>query len=209
MRFPFRQALVACAVIGLLVTTLLVIDTGNPRSHTRDADATPTTATATTSTPQAPWPAALLTPVASDISGFATMAITRYVAYVEGVERAQYAYAVLLVQAQDEAAAAAARAAYTPPPTPAPNYQPGPVSSGNVGDCTGFSVPDYIIQRESGGDPNAVNPSSGAYGCSQTLPSHYQPGGACAGLNMYTVDGQRQCTYILSDGGTNLQPWAL
>ena len=76
-----------------------------------------------------------------------------------------------------------------------------------VGACTGFSIPDYIIQRESGGNPNAHNPS-GAHGCSQTLLSHYAPGGSCAGLDPYTVDGQRRCTYILSDGGRNLDPWA-
>jgi len=71
-------------------------------------------------------------------------------------------------------------------------------------------IPDYIIERESGGNPNARNPS-GAYGCAQTLLSHYRTGdhpGACAGMDPYTVDGQRQCVYVLSDGGRNLAPWA-
>lgn len=80
-------------------------------------------------------------------------------------------------------------------------------SAGGVGDCTGFAIPDYIIQRESGGDPNAHNPS-GAHGCSQTLMSHYT-GGQCQGMDPYTVEGQRECTYVLSDGGTNLAPWAM
>jgi len=75
-----------------------------------------------------------------------------------------------------------------------------------VGACTGFAIPDYIIQRESGGNPSAYNPS-GAYGCAQTLLSHYS-GGTCAGLDPYSIDGQRECVYRLSSGGTNLAPWA-
>jgi Transglycosylase SLT domain len=75
-----------------------------------------------------------------------------------------------------------------------------------VGDCTGFSIPSYIIQRESGGNPNAMNPS-GAYGCAQTLLSHYSSG-SCRGLDPYTIEGQRACVDILSNGGTNLSPWA-
>ena len=78
--------------------------------------------------------------------------------------------------------------------------------SGTVGECTGFAVPDYIIQRESGGNPSAYNPS-GAYGCAQTLLSHYS-NGACQGLDPYTIEGQRECVWILSNGGTNLRPWA-
>lgn len=80
-------------------------------------------------------------------------------------------------------------------------------SYNGVGECTGFSVPDYIIQRESGGSSTAHN-ASGAHGCTQTLLSHYSDGGSCAGLDPYTIDGQRACTAILSDNGTNLQPWA-
>lgn len=75
-----------------------------------------------------------------------------------------------------------------------------------TGECSGFAIPDYIIQRESGGNPSAYNPS-GAYGCAQTLLSHYS-GGACAGLDPYTIDGQRECVNRLSNGGTNLAPWA-
>ena len=75
-----------------------------------------------------------------------------------------------------------------------------------VGECTGFVIPDYIIQRESGGNPNAHNPS-GAHGCTQTLLSHYSSG-SCQGLDPNTVEGQRECTFILSDGGTNLDAWS-
>jgi hypothetical protein len=42
--------------------------------------------------------------------------------------------------------------------------------------------PDYIIWRESRGDPNAYNASSGAMGCAQILRSHFNPGGTCDGL---------------------------
>jgi hypothetical protein len=81
-----------------------------------------------------------------------------------------------------------------------------PSKSGTVGDCVGFSIPDYIIQRESGGNPSAYNPS-GAYGCAQTLLTHYSRG-SCQGHDPYTIEGQRACVDILSNGGSNLNPWA-
>jgi hypothetical protein len=77
-----------------------------------------------------------------------------------------------------------------------------------VGDCTGFAIPDYVIERESGGNPFAVNASSGAFGCAQVMPMHWAPGGACAGLDRYSVDDQRTCVDWLSQGGTRLSPWA-
>jgi hypothetical protein len=79
-------------------------------------------------------------------------------------------YAQSLIDAEAAARATAARPRYT---------NTGPAVSGPCG--------------ESGGDPNAVNPSSGAFGCWQELPSHFAPGGSCAGLDMHTVDGQREC----------------
>ena len=77
-----------------------------------------------------------------------------------------------------------------------------------VGDCTGFAIPDHIIQRESGGNPHAINSSSGAFGCAQVMPMHWNPGGACAGLDRYSIDDQRTCVDWLSQGGTRLSPWA-
>lgn len=103
-----------------------------------------------------------------------------------------------------QAAEAAAWAAAHPPPRASSTSV---VRSGEVGECTGFVIPSYIIQRESGGSSTAMNPS-GAYGCAQTLLSHYASGGACAGDNPYTIQGQRDCVYTLSNGGTNLSPWA-
>ena len=111
--------------------------------------------------------------------------------WAEGVERAR------LERVAAEAAARAAR-----PRVAAPARGPG----GTVGECSGFVIPDYIIQRESGGNPSAYNPS-GAYGCAQTLLSHYSSG-SCRGLDPYTIEGQRECVNILSNGGSNLQPWA-
>jgi hypothetical protein len=128
-------------------------------------------------------------------------AVTTQAHVVDYVNAVTQAHVVDYVNAVANAEAAQVRRTLPDLPAPAPS---------NVGgSCTGFSVPDYIIQRESGGNPGAVNPSSGAIGCTQTLPEHYSPGGACAGLDMHSVDGQRQCTWILSDGGTNLAPWAL
>jgi hypothetical protein len=43
--------------------------------------------------------------------------------------------------------------------------------------------PAYIIDRESRGNPTARNSSSGAYGCAQLMPGHFQAGGTCAGLD--------------------------
>ncbi len=95
--------------------------------------------------------------------------------FVSLVQVEEATQAALAAEEAQRAAQQAVRApvvvprTYQAPSTPVP-------SAGSAGSCTGFSIPDYIIQRESGGDPNAVNPSSGAYGCSQTLPAHYQPG---------------------------------
>lgn len=77
-----------------------------------------------------------------------------------------------------------------------------------VGECTGFVIPDYIIERESRGNPHAVNATSGAFGCAQIMPMHWNPGGACAGLDRANIDDQRTCVDWLSEGGTRLSPWA-
>lgn len=120
------------------------------------------------------------------------------VAFIEGVVREQER----LAAEEAERLEAARRAADQP------RVAGGTGSSGSgVGDCTGFAIPDYIIARESGGDPYAVNPSSGAFGCAQVMPFHWAPGGACAGLDPYSIDDQRTCVEWLSQGGTRLSPW--
>jgi hypothetical protein len=82
-----------------------------------------------------------------------------------------------------------------------------PTPTGSVGDCTGFAIPDHIIVRESGGNPWAVNSASGAFGCGQVMPMHWN-GGGCSDLDQWTIDGQRECVDRLSSGGTNLNPWS-
>jgi resuscitation-promoting factor RpfC len=73
-----------------------------------------------------------------------------------------------------------------PPPPPAPVQQAAPVaaapaaapapvqSSGTVGTGGMSAFQACVIQRESGGNPSAVNPSSGAGGLYQFLPSTWQ-----------------------------------
>jgi hypothetical protein len=73
-----------------------------------------------------------------------------------------------------------------PPPPPAPVQQAAPVaaapaaapapvaSSGTVGTAGMSSFQACVIQRESGGNPSAVNPSSGAGGLYGFLPSTWQ-----------------------------------
>lgn len=104
---------------------------------------------------------------------------------------------------EDAAAAAAAQASRARPAQP----QSSPtMTSGGGGSCYGGVVPDYIVTRESGGNPNAVNPSSGAWGCYQFMPSTWSS--SCSDLSR-DVAGQKECASRISNGGRNLQPWAL
>jgi resuscitation-promoting factor RpfC len=69
-----------------------------------------------------------------------------------------------------------------PPPPPAPVQQAAPVAAapapaqpgGTVGTGGMSAFQACVIQRESGGNPSAVNPSSGAGGLYQFLPSTWQ-----------------------------------
>jgi hypothetical protein len=99
-----------------------------------------------------------------------------------------------------------------PPPAPAPSSSStsttptaGLQSAGSGGACG--AIPGYIVGRESGGDPNAVNPSSGAFGCYQLLPDHFAAGGECAGLGTDQA-GQDECAGRLWDGGAGSSHWA-
>lgn len=53
----------------------------------------------------------------------------------------------------------------------------------------GYAIPSSIVMCESGGSYTAVNPSSGAYGAYQILPST----SASLGCDMATPAGQDQC----------------
>jgi hypothetical protein len=108
---------------------------------------------------------------------------------------------VVASQAED-ARNAAARVT---PRASAPSVStPAPVSGGG-GSCFDGPIPAYIVQRESGGNPSAMNPS-GAYGCFQIMP--YVWSANCADLSR-DVSGQIACAGRISNGGTNLAPWAL
>lgn len=80
-----------------------------------------------------------------------------------------------------------------------------PEASGGGGSCYDGPIPAYIVTRESGGNPEALNPS-GAYGCFQIMP--YVWAANCSDLDR-GVAGQIECANRISDGGTNLRPWAL
>jgi nucleoid-associated protein YgaU len=86
-----------------------------------------------------------------------------------------------------------ARFHYTPPPPPAappPSPAPAPVNTPaaavGVGEGNGGAFETCVIAHESGGNPTAVNPTSGAGGLFQFLPSTWAalgyassyPGGA-------------------------------
>jgi hypothetical protein len=54
-----------------------------------------------------------------------------------------------------------------------------------------WAIPSYIVMCESGGDYNAVNPSSGARGAYQIMPFHFESG-VCVGLD-WSSAGQDEC----------------
>lgn len=92
--------------------------------------------------------------------------------------------------------------------TTSPGLQSGastPTSSPSSGGCG--AIPGYIVQRESGGDPGAVNSTSGAFGCYQLLPSHFSAGGACDDLGRDQA-GQDACAGRLWNGGAGSSNWA-
>jgi hypothetical protein len=122
-----------------------------------------------------------------------SLATLRRMLYVPPLAPAHAAVAV----AQTTAPAAPVQSASTY----VPRYQ-------NTYAVTGhYAIPAYIVQRESGGDYNAVNPQSGAFGAYQLLPGHFAPGGACAGLSKDPA-GQDACAAKLWNGGAGSSNWA-
>jgi hypothetical protein len=100
-------------------------------------------------------------------------------------------------------------AAVTPPPPPPPVRAAQPAAPSGVfsgsGSCFGGPIPDYIVQRESGGNPMAQNPS-GAFGCYQIMPEWWS--GSCSGMDRYTIDGQKQCASLIWNGGAGAGNWS-
>lgn len=76
-----------------------------------------------------------------------------------------------------------------------------PAASGSCAAMKPAGFPDSIIQRESGGNPGAVNPSSGAAGCAQIMPFHFSRG-QCVGLSY------QDCWARLWAGGAGASHWA-
>jgi hypothetical protein len=133
-------------------------------------------------------------------------AMTRIATYVQALEVAQVEQAVDELGQQ---VAAYVAAVIPPPRLPVPAVRPGGVNVGTSappggGGCYDGPIPAYIVTRESGGNPGAVNASSGAYGCFQIMPAVWA--NACGDLSR-DVAGQIACANRISNGGTNLNPW--
>jgi soluble lytic murein transglycosylase-like protein len=111
--------------------------------------------------------------------------------YLEAIQRNQMdAFLQAIAAAEAEQAAAAARA--RTPKRAAPTGRGG---GGNVsGACGGATNgADRFIGAESGGNPNARNPS-GAWGCYQIMPGTWR--GSCSDLGQHGsagTDAQAQC----------------
>jgi|GEM_PF-5910255 len=85
-------------------------------------------------------------------------------------------------------------------PAPTGSTASAAPSGGGCGD-----LPGYIVQRESGGDPNAVNtgaPGSASYiGCAQVDSRHFGEWGTCVGLSYVA------CVNKLWDNGRGASNW--
>jgi hypothetical protein len=96
---------------------------------------------------------------------------------------------------QDALMKALTQASATPPPvTGMPDFQQQSLGSMTVGKATGLSPAEaWIVQHESGGNPSATNPSSGAFGIAQFLPSNLPTYAKAAGVsNPRTTDPAEQ-----------------
>lgn len=82
-----------------------------------------------------------------------------------------YAGVILHAELDRQAAAAAERARERSRQRETPQRRSGETVTGSCAAMKPAGFPDYIIARESGGNPSAQNPS-GAYGCAQLMPMH-------------------------------------
>ena len=95
---------------------------------------------------------------------------------------------------------------YQPSPAPQPSPSPSDVSGGLSG-VSGGSFQSCVISRESGGNPRAVNPSSGAGGLYQFLPSTWASLGYSGLPENASVSEQTQAfNQLYAEDGTS--PWA-
>lgn len=113
--------------------------------------------------------------------------LTPYYEYAAALQRAETAtflnawwaadldrYFGLIRQAEADQAAAAQRARESSRGSTAPGPYKAPKVVAPTGGGGGCAIPAYICQRESGGSYTAVNPSSGAGGKYQFLPSTWR-----------------------------------
>ncbi len=91
------------------------------------------------------------------------------------LERMLHPAPVVRAPAPTETAAPAPTETAAPAPAPAPasSSSTQPTATQSTG-SSGYSIPGYIVQCESGGNWHAVNPSSGAGGAYQIMPSTWQ-----------------------------------
>lgn len=92
------------------------------------------------------------------------------------------------------------------PVAPAPTLQQTNSAASSAYSYGGgsYSIPTSIVMCESGGNYGAVNPSSGAYGAYQILPST----SAAYGCDMATPAGQDDCAARIWAGGAGRGQWA-
>jgi hypothetical protein len=76
--------------------------------------------------------------------------------------------------------------------------------------CDGHVIPGYIVQRESGCNYGAVNPTGcSGYSCVglYQFDLRHFTSGACRDLDWHDPAQQDECARRLSNNGTNLAPW--
>jgi hypothetical protein len=134
-----------------------------------------------------------------DLTGLEAMVDT-----VESWNLARWLHTVEEIRAQEVAAEGQARIASGRAGASPGGSQTSTSAATPSGSCYGGPLPAYIYTRESGGDPNAVNPSSGARGCGQVMP--YVHDAHCSDLG-YSVPEQHECERRLI-AMSGLQPWS-
>lgn len=180
-----RRAVVTFICVLILCVGVALATTGGGSS--RPAPEVAARATIPTTTTIDPVAASQLT---GDLTAIAREQVADYIAAVERDELAAFVASI---------------------PPPAPSFvAPEPVSpqvTSSVGGACGGATngADQFIARESGGDPNALNPS-GAYGCYQIMPGTWA-GAGCDDLGAYgsaSPAAQAACASRLSLSAWNL-----
>lgn len=102
-----------------------------------------------------------------------------------------------------------------PPPDPLPHHEFAPHVEQAIADAAArFGVSAYLVAEiarcESGGNPAAVNPSSGALGLGQHLPRYWADRAAAAGhpgaSGLDAIANADTTAWLLATSGTS--PWA-